>query len=599
MTGRPVSFIGALAAILGAGVAWAATDVRVVVEPQRVPSDGTVQLRVIVQGNNVSEVAPPSLSDLESWSVIDGPAISSQFRFVNGVSSTSRSFRWILAPARPGTLTIPSLIVELNDTQVATEVVRVEVYDTAGSGPAARGPDRGPAPPAEEVFLRTVLEPLEPYVGQQAVLRYDLYTRVEIASVPQAQETPVYPNFWKEDLEGLQRITPRIEKVDGRDYHVYTVRKVALFPTASGETILPPLTFSIPVKSQRSTRFRRSFFFDPVETVYKRAPRVRVNVRPLPADGRPADFSNAVGRFRLDAEADRAEAQTGEAIGLAVAIEGTGNLNSVKEPQLIVPPEFTVYPPEVRQSISPDRNDRFTGVKSWKYILVAREPGLQRLPEVRFSYFDPEAGEYRTLTAGNAPIDISGAALSEDLDAGLPVHRAIERLGSDIHFIHTASGTLSVSDRPLYRTGWFWLGLLAPPLANFTTVLVRWQRRRYAVRFVQVRRRRARRTALRRLRKAETALGDDGEPRFFGLVAQAMTEYVADRFGGHGSGLTYDRIATLMATNPASERASREFIDVLETCDCARFAPATAERAAREQLLERARQAILRLEGAS
>ena len=601
MTGRRVALAAGLAALCVALPAWAATTVRVAVEPRRVAADGTLQFRVVVEGENAGEAEPPSLAHLEDWDLITGPAVSSQFRFVNGVSSTSRSFSWVLAPPGPGTHTIPSLSVRLGGQILKTEAVTVEVLEpppgARGASPSAESTADPDGTGPEDVFFRTVLEPPEPFVGQQAILRYDLYTRLEVASVPQPQEAPVYPNFWKEDLGGAQRIAPRLETVQGREYSVYTVRKVALFPTASGETTLPPLTFSVPIKSggTRSRRFRRSFFFDPVETVYKRAPRVTVRVRPLPPEGRPDDFTNAVGRFRLTVEADRQKAKTGDAVGLAVTIEGTGNLNSVKEPTLNVAPGFTVYPPEMRQSVAPDREDQFAGVKSWKYILVAREPGPLSLPEVRFSYFDPDRERYRTLSAGASPIEITGVALA-DSDPALPARRAIERLGSDIHFIQTTGGPLAATDRPLYRTGWFWLVILVPPLANVSTLMLRWQRRRYRARLGVVRRRKARRTALRRLKQAGASGSSDGGPHFYGALAQALTGYVADKFGGQATGLTYDRIAVLLATNAESEKASHTLLEVLEACDCARFAPGPDDPARRHLLLERASRSILDLD---
>ena len=38
-------------------------------------------------------------------------------------------------------------------------------------------------------------EPPDPYVGQQVLLYYELYTRVEVANLAQLQEVPTYPNF--------------------------------------------------------------------------------------------------------------------------------------------------------------------------------------------------------------------------------------------------------------------------------------------------------------------------------------------------------------------------------------------------------------------
>ena len=81
-------------------------------------------------------------------------------------------------------------------------------------------------------------------------------------------------------------------------------------------------------------------------------------------------------------------------------------------------------------------------------------------------------------------------------------------------------------------------------------------------------------------------------------VPQAMTEFVADKFGYQAAGLTYDRIASLLSEHAVNDEMGRRFVSILEECDCARFAPAEGGAGARDQLLERARQAVADLEGA-
>ena len=110
------------------------------------------------------------------------------------------------------------------------------------------------------------------------------------------------------------------------------------------------------------------------------------------------------------------------------------------------------------------------------------------------------------------------------------------------------------------------------------------------------RRRKARRAALRRLHRAENDSELEDIRAFYRNVAQALTEFVADKFGRPPTGLTYDRIAGLLAERSVPDRVGRSYLKVLEECDCARFSPGAATTASRAELLERARGAVTELE---
>ncbi len=576
-----------LAFLLAPGLARGAVAVRAEVSPRSIAEDRNLELRLVVEGEGIGELAPPPLPDLDDWKVVGGPSVASQFRFVNGVASSSRTFSWMLAPVGPGTRRIPALALDVGGRVYRTEPLTVEVRPGAGQArDAAAGPVDG-AGAEEDVFVRAQLEPERPYVGQRAILRYRLYTRVEVSNIPQLQEVPSYPNFWSEELETPDRISPSREMVDGAEYQVYTIKTVALFPTASGPTRLPPVIFSIPVRSRDPSGVRRSFFFSSIRPVSRRTLALEVDVRPLPSAGRPADFSNAVGRFELRVEPDRRQARAGEAIGVTVTVRGEGNLRSAVPPVPAPAADFTIYPPQDR---APTPG---SGVaRAWEYIMVPHLPGRQPLPELSFSYFDPEAGAYRTLTAPDLPVEISGPPLAQGEDGTLQ-RQEIRRLGRDIHFIKELSGSLERVPTPLYRSGWFWAGLVLPPLANAGALAVRWGRQRARRRRPLNRRRRARRTALRRLRRAAT---EEDSGAFHREVARALSEFVADKFGSQATGLTYDRIAALLAARSVSDEASRRFLEVLEECDVARFSPAGTPAAGRDDLLARARQSLDDLE---
>jgi hypothetical protein len=584
--------------LMAGAPAHAAVTVRAVVDPGTIAADSTVRFRITLDGEGVDKVQPPSLADLEGWTVVNGPSVSSQFRFVNGVSSSRRSFNWVLAPMSQGRLVIPSLTMVVGGANFATEPALVEV--TAGAGRPSAGGKSGnrdtQGAAADDLFVRAQVEPSSPYVGQPVHLRYQLFTRLDVAGVPQLQEVPAYPDFLAREMEGPHTIPSRVQEVDGVSYRVYTIREVSLVPTASGSKVIPQVTFSVPLRSRNQRR--SSFFFNmaAVEPAYRRTLPLTMEVKPLPLAGRPVSFSGAVGKFSMKVVADRDTARTGEAVGMTVDIDGIGNLKSVRPPQLEDVVDFTPYDPQ-EQDLMASSGAFSASARRWEYILVPHLPGRQVLPGVEFSYFDPETDGYQILRSEELKVVVDGQALAEGDQGGTPAQQELRQLGADIAFIKPLSAIPGHAPGVPYRSWLFWLLLGAPPVLNLGALAYRWQSRRSQSRLPITRRRRARRLARRRLEKAAAVVEGDRQNDFHRLAAQALTEFVADKFDVPATGLTYDRIAVLLAESQVPEETAGNFLAVLEECDCARFSPGGSDPAARQALMERARVALEALGG--
>ena len=54
-----------------------------------------------------------------------------------------------------------------------------------------------------------------------------------------------------------------------------------------------------------------------------------VKIKPLPTQGRPADFSGAVGQFEVSNEVSAKNGTTGDPLTLKIKIEGRGNFDRV------------------------------------------------------------------------------------------------------------------------------------------------------------------------------------------------------------------------------------------------------------------------------
>ena len=144
-----------------------------------------------------------------------------------------------------------------------------------------------------------------------------------------------------------------------------------------------------------------------------------VRIQPLPAQGRPADFSGAVGKFDVSAEASAAKAVTGDPITLKMKIAGQGNFDRVTTNGLVSGAAWKSYKPNAR--FEPADSDGFTGTKTFEQAIVPTQPGSSEIPPVSFSYFDPDSRSYITKTTGPIPMEIApGSATASALPVANP-----------------------------------------------------------------------------------------------------------------------------------------------------------------------------------
>ena len=147
-----------------------------------------------------------------------------------------------------------------------------------------------------------------------------------------------------------------------------------------------------------------------------------VKIQPLPVQGRPADFSGAVGKFDLSAEASVAKAMSGDPITLTIKITGQGNFDRVTTNGLVSSVAWKGYKPNSR--FEPADTDGFAGTKVFEQTIVPTQSGSSVIPSMSFSYFDPEIRGYVTKTTSPIPIEIApgstAAAASSSHNPGYP-----------------------------------------------------------------------------------------------------------------------------------------------------------------------------------
>lgn len=150
------------------------------------------------------------------------------------------------------------------------------------------------------------------------------------------------------------------------------------------------------------------FFQAPrVEQINVPSDQPTISVRPLPPA--PATFTGAVGQFKFTSKVVPAKAAVGDPITWTLELSGNGNWPEIDGlPQRDVSKDFRVVQPKPRRT--PAEGKLFDVTLSEDVVLVPTRAGDYTLGPVTFTYFDPKAGDYKTITTPATTITVTAPA---------------------------------------------------------------------------------------------------------------------------------------------------------------------------------------------
>jgi hypothetical protein len=218
-------------------------------------------------------------------------------------------------------------------------------------------------------------------------------------------------------FNSLSRQPERVEKViDGKPFTLMTWHSVlaAVKPGTFSLIVEAPLTVKIRTQPQRESMlddllgdpFLQNFFGATVtKDINVSSPPSELTVLALPAEGRPAGFSGAVGSFKIASDISPPKADAGDPLTLRMRVTGSGNFDRVDSPMLEHVDQWRTYPP--KSSFTPGDALGYKGEKIFEQPVIASKPGAQTLPGLAFSYFDPSTRRYETALAPPLSVTIS------------------------------------------------------------------------------------------------------------------------------------------------------------------------------------------------
>lgn len=599
-----------MAVVLVCAPVLRADDVAIVasVDKDKVTMDDRILLTLTVTG--VQNPRAPQLPKMERFAIASS-GTSSQFNIVNGAMFASKSFNYVLIPESPGTYTIGPATFTHEGQEYKTKPIEIQVL-ASGQAPARTEDKQKELELGDRIFVEVKVDKDEVYINEQVTMTFRLY-RADLALDDLQYTPPVTKNFVEEAVGKQQNYR---EVINGVVYDIIEL-KTALFPVSSGEVEISPakLKCSILVRSQRrrpkrespfGDLFGDSFFDDPFFDRYVKYPvelqskPVKIRVKPLPAEGRPAEFKGAVGAFTMDVSLKPTRVKVGEPITLTMRVVGEGNISGVNPPEIPGLKDFRAYEPESKVNLS-QKGEQIRGEKIFERVLVPERAGKQEIAKVVFPYFDPKTGRYISVERGPFSVEIDPAPPGSVIQSFDRAERAagkkeVKILKQDILFIKTSPGFVMQADKRLIGSPLFLLIQLVPLIVFIGSYIFvkREERFRTDIRFA--RGTRAYKYALRGLADARKVLKEGQEKEFYSRVTRALCDYIGNKLNVPAGGITSLAVTELLEPKGIDPELIASARQVLETCDIGQFALSRSDTGEMAGLLSTAENLVRKLE---
>lgn len=438
-----------------------AGSVEMTVDPNVIRLGDSAVCKIIFR--DMDQAPAPSLPQLSGFDVVP-MGTEQSFQFINGQRQSQIAYTFRLTPQAAGDFQIGPFRLDHRGDAYTIPAVQLQVLPHTATGTG------GQASQLDDMMFAT-LTPSRPavYVNERFELILSLYA---VAGVNMDRQVSLQDfDTSGLSLEGFEELAASREALNGQIYDVRKFRSRASALTAGSFTLQPRLRVNLIVSRGRE-RMRDPFFGDSLfESMFARVETrphtiqtrpLRLEVKNLPEEGRPASFAGAVGAFSFDLAANPLRGRVGEPITLAMRIQGRGNLEMISAPRLELGDTFRTYDPQLV------RQDPGAGFKEFEQVVIPRSQ-VAELPAVSFTFFNPETERYETLVKGPFALDLQQASAEAPRvlqPAGESSVRTQVPLGSDLVYLKATPRRWSRADgQPASRLQ------AAPPIVHVLPAL--------------------------------------------------------------------------------------------------------------------------------
>lgn len=530
------------------------------------------------------------LPDMKGIEVIFGPATSTSYSqsTVNGktTSESSVTYTYTVIANEEGSFEIDPASISVDGANYKSNSLKINVLppdkkaesQSGGSNASEQSSAGSPNIGANDAFIRAIVSKNGVYEQEGFTVTFRLYS-VHGQIYFEAAEFPEFDGFMNEEIDIPSNQQLKLERYNDRNYYTADIKKSLLFPQRSGKITIPSgkleTVFTVPSGRKVSTFFGSQEVMAEVKKTLVTNP-VTVDVKALP-EGKPLNFSNAVGNYTMNSSINTLQTPANEAITISVEISGTGNSKLIRNPIVEFPTNFETYDPTINNDFQTSSNG-LTGTRKIEYLSIPRYEGKYEIPAIEFSYFDTSSKTYKTLKSQEYNLDISKGDPSK-ATANTYISQQSVKVEDDIRFIKTDAPIFQSKDSYFAGSMGYWMWYIIPASLFITLAVINRKRAKENANITLVKTRRANKMAIKRLRVAEKFLKQHNKEKFYDEVLRALWGYFSDKLSMPLANLTKDNIETELSNYGIEESLITKFTDILNTCEFARYAPGEGDAA--------------------
>ncbi len=417
------------------------------ISPSEIGKDEFTQLKLMVENAaEVQQINPPQLTN---FTIVSGPNQESGMTMINGNVKKYIALSYVIRPKGVGTFSIPPAMAKADGKEYKSNAVTLKVTATGSGNSQAPNafsspfggidPFAEPAPQnsykdfilrkgenplvkiQKNMFVKLEVDKTSCYVGEPVIATYKLYTRLKSES--NMIKNPSFNGFSVLDLQQPNDMTYHTEKLGGREYNVYSIRKVQLYPLLAGN--LEPGVVEI----ENNVRFIKAEYVNQQHAVFNdmfrdltdasippggienykvtlQSKPVTIIVKPFPEANKPANFKGAVGNFEIEAKLEKNNFTIDDAGKMGILISGAGNLQMINAPEIAWPEGLEGFDSKVTDELY-KTTVPVSGRKIFEFPFTAAKPGTYTIPALAFSYFDSRDSKYKTISTKPLQVTIA------------------------------------------------------------------------------------------------------------------------------------------------------------------------------------------------
>lgn len=435
------------------------------------------------------------------------------------------------------------------------------------ANPANINPNSGPqfiGKGNEEIFLKASVNKTTAYEQEAIEYTVKLYTTYDDIKFLGAAAAPKFDGFVIEESNEVST-SFKFEDYNGKSFKTAVIARYIIFPQKSGSLKVLGNTYTVSTDAKQ-------YYHDPYfQTMTVRYPiqlnvtpnDVDINVKALPTPI-PSNFIGGVGQFSLKTNIPSKNLASNTPAQIIYTIEGRGNIKYIKLPELsgFFPKSFEIYSPEVNTDVKVGVSN-VSGETKFDYSIVPRETGNFKIPQITFSYFNPEKGQYEQLTAQGMDLTVGMGQSSSKSQQTLSFNDELMPIGEP---------SLNIG-KPYVNSWAYWLWYVIPMLIFVVSLSAYRKYMHEHADITGLRSKQANKMALKRLAKAYQCIKNKQDEQFYDEMLAALWGYIGDKLKMPTSELNRSNVSEEFKKHGVKEATFQPIIKLIDECEYSKYTP--------------------------